>query len=284
MIKSLFKAFRVKHYLKNIVVFIPLVFSLKFSDLKLTTLSIVAFVAFSLIASAVYVFNDIFDAEKDKIHPIKKNRPIASGEINVSLAWCVFVILALLSFVLALTINKYVFASVFAYLLLNLLYTYKLKTTPIVDVVCIAFGFILRVLAGCGAILVAPSLLVILLKFFTSLFFTFAKRKLEFALISQNNCRASIKCYNERLLNHLVRINAILSVVFYVAYVQAVNANAKFLIISAIPFAILIFRLLFLTHTSKNNDDPANFIYKDKTTKIILLLYFVILALVLIIH
>lgn len=69
MIKCLFKAFRVKHYLKNIVVFIPLVFSLKFLDLKLTTLSIVAFVAFSLIASAVYVFNDIFDAEKDKMHP-----------------------------------------------------------------------------------------------------------------------------------------------------------------------------------------------------------------------
>ena len=81
-----------------------------------------------------------------------------------------------------------------------------------------------------------------------------------------------------------MRINAILSVVFYVAYVQVVNANAKFLIISAIPFAILIFRLLFLTHTSKNNDDPANFIYKDKVTKIILLLYFVTLALVLIIR
>lgn len=141
MIKSLFKAFRVKHYLKNIVVFIPLVFSLKFSDLKLTTLSIVAF---SLIASAVYVFNDIFDAEKDKMHPIKKNRPIASGEINVSLAWCVFVILTLFSFILALAINKYVFASVFAYLLLNLLYTYKLKTTPIVDVVCIALVLIIH--------------------------------------------------------------------------------------------------------------------------------------------
>ena len=142
MIKSLFKAFRVKHYLKNIVVFIPLVFSLKFSDLKLTTLSIVAFVAFSLIVSAVYVFNAIFDAEKDKMHPIKKNRPIASGEINVSLAWCVF--LTLFSFILALAINKYVFASVFAYLLLNLLYTYKLKTTPIVDVVCIALVLIIR--------------------------------------------------------------------------------------------------------------------------------------------
>lgn len=78
------------------------------------------------------------------MHPIKKNRPIASGEVNGSLAWCVFVILALLSFVLALAINKYVFASVFAYLLLNLLYTYKLKTTPIVDVVCIALVLIIH--------------------------------------------------------------------------------------------------------------------------------------------
>ena len=284
MIKSLFKAFRIKHYLKNIVVFIPLVFSLKFLDLKLTILSIVAFLSFSLIASAVYVFNDIFDVEKDRLHPIKKNRTIASGEINVSLAWGVFAILTLFSFTLALAINKCVFACVSAYFLLNLLYTYKLKTTPIVDVICIALGFILRVLAGCGAILVAPSLLVILLTFFTSLFFTFAKRKLEFALIAQNNCRASIKCYNERLLNHLVRINAILSVVFYVAYVQTVNADAKFLIISALPFAILIFRLLFLTFISKNNDDPANFIYKDEATKIILLLYFVTLAFVLIIR
>lgn len=286
---SVIKLLKLKHHIKNIVVFIPLIFSLKFLDLKLVALSLVAFLSFSLIASAVYIFNDIFDVEKDRLHPIKKTRPIASGEITIPFAWSLFALMILFSFALSLVINKYVFIMVLAYLILNICYTYKLKAMPIVDVVCIALGFILRVLAGCAAILVLPSPLVILLTFFTSMFFTYSKRKLEYSLIENSeNCRKSIREYNEPLLNQYVTINAILSIAFYFTYMldetTIKRAGTEYLYITVIPFAILIYRLLFLVHTCSNNDDPANFIYKDKTTKVIMFIYFVTLALVFLIH
>ena len=125
------------------------------------------------------------------------------------------------------------------------------------------------------------------LHFFCYSLFTYSKRKLEYSLIKDTeNCRKSIREYNEPLLNQYVTINAILSIVFYFTYMldETKRAGTEFLYITVIPFVILIYRLLFLIHTCSNNDDPANFIYKDKTTKIILLVYFITLAIVLFIH
>ena len=127
--------------------------------------------SFCLVVSAVYVFNDIIDVEADREHPIKKNRPIASGKISIEFAWVIFSIFLLLSFALALAINVWVFLTVLSYLVLNILYSLKLKTLPLIDVACIALGFILRILCGCAAIMVIPSPLVILLTFFTYLLF-----------------------------------------------------------------------------------------------------------------
>ena len=287
--KSIIKLLKLKHHIKNIVIFIPLIFSLKIFNITSTILTFEAFVIFSLIASAVYILNDILDVENDKIHPIKKNRPIASGVISISLAWKLFVLLVLTTFTSALLINKFIFLSVFLYLLLNVWYSLKLKSLPIIDVVCIAFGFILRILAGCGAILVIPSPLVILLTFFTSLFFTFSKRKLEYRLIEdKNSCRKSIKEYTEPLLNQFVTINAVLSIAFYFTYmldtITIQRAGTEYLYITVIPFAIIIFRLLFKIYTCTNNDDPAEFIYKDKTLKTLIVLYLLILFVILIIR
>lgn len=181
MLKSIIKLVKPKHHVKNIVVFIPLVFSLKFLNLHSTLCALISMLAFCLVVSAVYVFNDIIDIESDKQHPIKKNRPIASGKISILQAWIFFFILLFCGVGISLTINLYVFTSILLYLLLNIWYSLQLKYLPIIDVMCIALGFILRILAGCGAILVIPSPLVILLTFFTSMFFTFSKRKMEFS-------------------------------------------------------------------------------------------------------
>lgn len=283
---SILKLFKVNHYIKNIVVFIPLIFSYNFTNLKSIKLSISAFCCFCLIASAVYVFNDILDVEKDKKHPLKKNRPIASGAISVPFAWNLFFLISAISLLCSFLVNKFVFLTILIYLLLNIWYSIQLKFLPIIDVICIAFGFILRIIAGCGAILVVPSPLVILLTFFSSMFFTFSKRKLEYGLfLDKTNCRKSINEYNEALLNQFVTINAVLSIAFYFTYMldntTIQKAGTEYLYITTIPFTMIIFRLLLNTYTCTSTDDPANFIYKDKTLKILILTYFVILFAVL---
>ena len=285
-LKSIIKLLKLSHHIKNIVVFIPLIFSLKFLDINSILMTLYAFIGFCLIASAVYVFNDIIDLKNDKLHPIKKNRPIASGAISVHFAWKLFVLLSLASFIITFSINKYVFISVLLYLILNIWYSLKLKSLPIIDIVCIALGFILRILAGCGAILVMPSPLVILLTFFTSMFFTFSKRKLEYELIEdKSKCRKSLKEYTSALLDQFITINAVLAIAFYFTYMLDTKTiqrtGTEFLYITVIPFSIIIFRLLFKIFTCSNNDDPADFIYNDKTLKILMLIYLIILFVIL---
>ncbi len=285
-LKLIIKLLKIKHYVKNIVVFIPLVFSLKFLEFNATLEAVIAFIAFDLIASAVYIFNDILDIENDKLHPVKKFRPIASGEISIPLAWILFVLFVIASFVVAFAVNKLVFISIFLYLILNIWYSLQLKSLPIIDAVGIALGFILRILAGCSAILVVPSPLVILLTFFTSMFFTFSKRKLEYKLLDDKNlCRKSIKGYNETLLNQFVMTNAVLSIAFYITYTLDLTTiqrtGTEYLYITVIPFTVIIYRLLFKIYTATDNDDPAEFIYGDKTLKILMFIYVVILFMVL---
>lgn len=286
--QSIITLLKLKHHIKNIVIFIPLIFSLKFLDINSLIFAFVAFISFSLIASSIYILNDILDVENDKLHPIKKNRPIASGKISMLFAWRLFIVITILSFFVSLLVNKFVFLSIIIYLLLNIWYSLQLKFLPIIDVVCIALGFILRILAGCGAILVIPSPLVILLTFFTSMFFTFSKRKLEYMLIKdKSSCRKSIKEYTESLLNQFVTINAVLSISFYFTYmldpVTIKRVGNEFLYVTVIPFSIIIFRLLFKIYTCSNNDDPAEIIYKDKTLKVLIFIYLLILFAVLII-
>lgn len=285
-LKSIINLLKIKHYVKNIVVFIPLVFSLKFLEFNATLEAIIAFIAFDLIASAVYIFNDILDIENDKLHPVKKFRPIASGEISIPLAWILFVLFVIASFVVAFAVNKLVFLSIFLYLILNIWYSLQLKSLPIIDAVGIALGFILRILAGCSAILVVPSPLVILLTFFTSMFFTFSKRKLEYKLLDDKGlCRKSIKGYNETLLNQFVMTNAVLSIAFYITYMldstTIQRTGSEYLFITVIPFTIIIYRLVFKIYTANDNDDPAEFFYHDKTLKILIFTYLIILFIVL---
>ena len=282
MLKNIIKLLKPKHYIKNIIIFIPLIFSLKFLEIYSVILSILTFISFSLIASAVYILNDIIDIEKDKLHPIKKNRPIASGVIKLPFAKFLFVIITLLSILLAFQINKYVVTCIFSYLILNIFYSKSLKNIPIIDVVSIAIGFDLRILAGCASILVSPSPLVLLLTFFTSMFFTFSKRKLEYQLIKRkDSCRKSLMEYNEDLLNQYVTVNSILAIAFYFTYmldpITIERSNAPYLYITVIPFSIIILRLLHKIFTCSDNDDPAEFIYKDPMSKWLCLLYIIFL-------
>ena len=285
MIRNILKTFKINHWIKNLTVLVPLFFSMNFLEPNLWPKALIMAFAFCLISSAVYILNDLIDIEKDKLHPIKKNRPIASGKISKNLAIFLLIVLTITSCFLSIKTNNVCLIFIISYLILNIFYSISLKNIPLIDASCIAFGFILRIVSGCFAISVLPSPLIILMTFFISMFFTFTKRKLELSLIKDsNNCRNSIKDFDITTANQFITINAVLSIAFYFTYVldstTIERAGTQYLYLTTIPFTLLIFRLLFLISTTKIIDDPIHFIENDKTIKWLILSYFLVLILV----
>ena len=148
-IKDYIKLIRPKHYLKNILIFLPLIFSGHFFNIELLKISLFGFFSFCMAASTIYIVNDIKDREKDKMHDIKKNRPIASGKISVKKA----VVLSIITFIIAmffqfLTQKIFGFIFVVLYVIMNIAYSFKLKDIPLIDISIIVIGFLIRVLYG----------------------------------------------------------------------------------------------------------------------------------------
>ena len=284
MLKTFLNLIKIKHYVKNAVCFVPLIFSLNFTNPALVFNTFFAFLAFCLVSSAVYIFNDIFDIKEDKLSFKKAQRPLASGKISVFNAATIMLFLLGLGFAACFYLNPLCLLVLALYVVLNIFYTVLLKNFEIIDACCIALGFIFRILAGCAAIAVLPSPLVILLTFFVSMFFTFSKRRLEFEKGGAHK-RKSVEKFDLKTLEQFVLANAILSISFYFAYVMDTQtierAGTGYLYITAIPFSLVVFRLLYLSNLSKEFMDPADFIYKDKTTQIFLAAYFFTLIAVL---
>jgi 4-hydroxybenzoate polyprenyltransferase len=143
---------RVTSWLKNVFVFVPAVFSKHFFDKSYFIEAVMAFVAFSMASSFVYVFNDLADVEKDKIHPLKRKRPLASGRIPKSRAVLLMVALLFATILFSLKFEKSFVILLWTYIVLNFFYTIWLKEVVIVDIFCIAFGFMLRVFSGAFAV------------------------------------------------------------------------------------------------------------------------------------
>ena len=146
------RAMRTEHYIKNILIFIPLFFSGKFLDMNLLLVSCLVFIFFSLICSSVYIINDTVDYKYDKNHPIKSKRPIASGKIKISHALIGAAALFLIGAVGLITIHWTCFLVAMIYFALNILYSIYFKNMPLLDVFCIALGFVLRIYVGSTAV------------------------------------------------------------------------------------------------------------------------------------
>lgn len=281
MLKYL-KLMRVKHYIKNCFIFIPLIFSLSFVHTELIIKSVVAFVSFSLISSVVYILNDIADVEKDRQHPKKKNRPIASGAISKGQAN----ILALVLFVASLGIS-YIYLNIatliiiFAYFIMNLMYSFKLKHVPLIDVFIIAMGFIFRVNAGAFAINVIVSEWLLLTTFAVSLFMGFGKRYGEKQKNTEGTTRKVLESYSVETLRYFMIITMTLTIVFYSLYTILGNTVIHDAIYT-IPLVVLfIFRYYMLLESNIEDGDPTEVLFSDKIILAIGIAY-VILLLVLI--
>jgi 4-hydroxybenzoate polyprenyltransferase len=278
MLTALIKAMRPKQWTKNGFVFFALVFDkqLFLSGPFLRTLE--GFFLFCLISSTVYLFNDIADVESDRNHPEKKNRPIASGALPMNVAWAAAVLLALIVIPLGYLLSP-MFAGILAlYLIINLLYSRWLKHVPILDVLIIAAGFVLRVGAGASLIVVerfSPWLYVVTTLF--ALFIGFGKRRAEITLLEKGagSHRKVLDGYTLPMLDQFITIVSGTTIVAYSLYTfSAPNLPENHTMMLTIPFAVYgIFRYLQLIQTGHAAGAPDEVALKDRPIQITAVLW-----------
>jgi 4-hydroxybenzoate polyprenyltransferase len=201
---ELVKAARPLHWIKNLALFAALIFTGTLLIESYFATVVWAFVSFSLATSAVYIFNDIQDVKKDRLHPIKKNRPIASGRISISVAAITSLVLAVSSLYWAIVLNDLFFFIVLAYLILQILYSLGLKNMAIIDILIIATGFVIRVYAGAFVINAHLSVWFLLCVVSVSLFLASGKRRAELSIARYGETRESLTKYKRELLNSYV--------------------------------------------------------------------------------
>lgn len=272
------KLLRVKDWIKNIFVFVPLVFSKHLFDSEYFVKEIVAFITFSFASSFVYVFNDLTDIEKDKIHPIKKNRPIASGVINTAQAKFILIILLSIVFLLCITIwNEFVLI-IYAYILINFFYSIYLKNIVIIDVLCISAGFILRVIGGAVIVSIYISNWLIVTTLFLSLFLAIMKRRVEFVSYTNfNRQREVLEKYSLEYINQIVSLSATAVIISYGLYTVSARTVVEFgtekLLYTTIFVVYGILRYTYLVFKENKGENIAELLLADKPMLINSLLY-----------
>jgi 4-hydroxybenzoate polyprenyltransferase len=267
MIRDYVRLIRIKHWVKDVFIFAPLIFSLNFYKPIYIGRTLIMVAAFCLAASSVYVFNDVADRERDRLHPKKKDRPIASGAVPVRSALILAAVLFLASVAVCAILGLPSVLIVLAYIGMNVAYSLLLKKQTFIDVMVIATGFLLRVEAGAIAINVELSSWMLLTTFFLSLFLGFGKRRKEVTESSTGH-RAVFQDYTVELLNSLIIISASLTIITYSLYVvtsKAMIALGRDKFIATIPFVVFgVFRYMFLIYRHNNGGDPAEVLLKDK--------------------
>ena len=213
---------RVKSWVKNGFLFLPVIFSLRLMKWDNVSSVLLGALVFSLISSFVYIVNDIKDAEEDTLHPRKKNRPIASGQVSKRQAFIIGIGLLILSFSVIFIANLPLefLAIVLTYLMLNLLYSFWLKTLPLIELFIVSINFVLRVLAGCAIIFVPPSHWILVITFFLAFLMVVVKRKSEIIQMQGNAVkhRAALSAYTVGFLSTLIYIAATITITAYLLY------------------------------------------------------------------
>jgi 4-hydroxybenzoate polyprenyltransferase len=260
---------RVQQWIKNLFLFAALIFAghlFKIHDLLLT---VTGFIIFSITSSAIYLFNDVIDCEKDKLHPEKSKRPIPSGNLKSDVAISIFIILSIVSLIIGYNITPYFGLILLIYLTVNILYSYWIKRLVILDVMAISFGFVLRVVAGAVIINVPTSEWLIICTILLSLFLGFSKRRSEIVSLEENanSHRSVLTQYNPQFLDQMIGIVTASTVMSYALYTiseETVNKFGTKNLIYTVPFVLYgIFRYLYLVHKRHEGGNPTMAIITD---------------------
>lgn len=278
MFKALLKTMRLRQWTKNGFVFFALIFDKQLFLLEPFLRTLEGFFLFCLISSAVYLLNDIFDIEADRQHPEKKNRPLASGALPVSVAWGAAIALVAVALPLGFLLAPVFAVYLAAYLVINLFYSLWLKHVPILDVLIVSSGFVLRVAAGVALITVerfSPWLYMITILF--SLYIGFGKRRAEMSLLEKgaSSHRKVLDGYTLPLLDQYITIVSGTTIVAYSLYTfSAPDLPENHSMMLTIPFVVFgIFRYLQLIQTGHAAGAPDEVALKDRPLQATVLLW-----------
>lgn len=270
---------RPRQWTKNVFVFAALVFDRQLFNIQSLERTILSFLIFCLVSSSVYLINDVMDIEADRIHPVKKNRPIASGKVPVRVAIITSIILVLVSFIGSYFLSIGLLAIVAVYFVLNLAYSKWLKHMPIIDVLVIAACFVLRVAAGVSVIQVerfSPWLYVVTTLF--ALYIGFGKRRAELMVLVPENGQSHRKVlsgYSIEFVDQLITIVSSTTIIAYSLYTfSAPNLPDNHAMMLTIPFILYgIFRYLSIMQINKMGGEPEELLLKDRPLQITIFLW-----------
>jgi 4-hydroxybenzoate polyprenyltransferase len=261
---------RPAQWVKNLLIFAALIFSMHLLIPQSVLRTVVAFASFCLVASAAYVVNDVHDADRDRRHPIKRYRPIASGRISPQSALVVAAVLAAAGALLATALGRGMMSVVAVYAVLQVLYSYGLKDVVIVDVMAIATGFVLRAVAGGIAIDVYVSPWLMICTFLLALFLGFSKRRHEVVLLEgeAGAHRETLRDYSPYFLDQMISVVTASTVLAYAIYTVSPEVREKLHTDSlylTIPFVLYgIFRYLYLVHRREGGGNPTHELLTDR--------------------
>ena len=275
---SILKLLRVKHYIKNILVFLPLIFSSNLLNYNKLVIVILAFIVFSFTSSIIYIINDIRDKEKDKNHEVKKFRPIASGDIKVKEAIIIAIILFIINILILFSIHKLFDISsivLIAYLIINLLYSLGLKNIPILDITIVSIGFVLRVLYGGLIVDITVSSWLFYTILSISFYMALGKRRNELIKSDKLDTRDVLKHYNKDFLDKNMYMFQTLSIVFYSLWSILGTNNVLF------RYSVIIVILLLMKYSmnleNDSSGDPVDVILGDKILILLGIIYVVLM-------
>ena len=277
-IRNLIKTMRPHQWIKNILVYVPLVFDRKLTHIPSLIQTTTGFILFCLVASVVYIINDIADLEADRNHPKKRNRPLASGDLPISVAVVTAIVILVIVFPLAYWLAPSFALVLVCYFILNLLYSKWLKHIPIIDVFVLASFYVLRVIAGLTLIDVerfSPWLYMV--TSLLALYIGLGKRRAELALLegNANQHRRVLEGYTIPLLDQYIIIVSAMTIIAYSLYTfSAPNLPDNHAMMLTIPFAIYgVFRYLYLIQIKKRGGAPEEILLSDIPLQVTVVLW-----------
>ncbi len=284
-LRLLLKTMRPKQWTKNVFIWAAIVFDVKLFQREPFLRTLGTFVLFCLISGAVYIINDLVDMEKDRLHPEKQGRPLASGALNPGLARIAAAIIVAVCLPLSLWIEPKLALVLYGYLGLMIAYSFVLKNIVIVDVLTIALGFVLRVAAGVVVVSAerfSPWMYVCMV--LLALFLGLGKRRQEIVLMQDNasNTRRILTEYNLRFVDEMLSLVSASTVMAYALYTfSAPNLPPNHMMMLTIPFVLYgLFRYLYLIHVKGETDPPDVVLLKDRPLQIDVVLFGLMIVLV----
>jgi len=270
----LVRLLRPEQWVKNLFILLPLFFGGQLLNVESLLSSVITFIAFSLAASSIYCFNDIYDVEADKLHPKKRKRPIASGMVSSKTAYIMmaacFLLSILVLYFLGGTQNFILMALITGYYIMNICYCVKLKRHAIIDVVIIAIGFVLRVWVGGTATGVGVSEWIIIMTFLLALFLGFAKRRDDVVLYQDTGVspRKNTGRYNLEFMNQVITVIATITIIAYIMYTLSPDVmeqfNSRYIYFTAIFVLMGIIRYLQITIVDVKSGNPTKILLSDR--------------------